>query len=348
MEVPLKYYFENNHKVRMDFDKYTFDEYGVVRNKKGEALRPKKNEAGYRSVEVQDASGKPRDIGRALANTFIGPPPTQEHTADQTPANDILENIEWATKKEQRYNCTMPDTDKDAYLVDRDGEEKTKKEWADYFNSKGEKNPYGREYTVGMIQRYAIKKQHGFSYKEYPDLEGEVWKDVEGSDTKQGMWQVSNKNRVKYVSNNAENVLEGERLGLLNGYPMIYFNEKQWLLHVVVFMTFFPDEWANKKPGEMVLHKEDDKLDFRPEMLYLGTRSKNRKDDGTKSARQKCASYIDGVFEKKHESQEAAVEYLRLNGCDKAYSNSISLALSSTNKNGSPMVRYGRTWRRID
>ena len=42
MEVPLKYYFENNHKVRMDFDKYTFDEYGVVRNKKGEALRPKK------------------------------------------------------------------------------------------------------------------------------------------------------------------------------------------------------------------------------------------------------------------------------------------------------------------
>jgi hypothetical protein len=116
-------------------------------------------------------------------------------------------------------------------------------------------------------------------------------------------------------------------------------------------MTFFPEEWANKKPGEMVCHKEDDKLDFRPEMLYLGTASQNGKDahdngkfDGTKNARKKCESYIGGVLEKEHESQLDAAEYLRSVGFDKAKHNSISIALSGTRKNGSPKVRYGRTW----
>jgi len=351
MEVPLKYYFENNHKVCVIFDKYTVDKNGNARNKKGEVLRLSTNEDGYRSVGVYDDSGKQRSIliGRALASTFIGPPPTQEHTADhkdKNRANDILENIRWATREDQNCNRTMPDEYKTAFLVDRDGEEKTKNEWVEYFESKGEKNHMGREYTSGMIQKYATRKQHGFAYKKYPDLLGEVWKDVEGSKNKKGIWRVSNMLRVKYVTNHAENVLEGDRLGLLNGYPMIVINGKNWYLHIVVFMTFFPNKWANKKPYEMVLHKEDDRMDFRPEMLRLGTQSENIKDahdngkyDGTLKARQKCESYIDGVFEKKHESQEDAAEYLRSNGCDKADQGNISSALSGERK-----TAYGRTW----
>jgi len=357
MAVPLKYYFENNHKVCVIFNKYTFDKYGVVRNKKTKrALRPSTDEGGYRSVGVQDASGKRRkiQIGRALTSTFLGPPPTPEHTADhidRNRENDTLENIRWATKEEQGKNRTMPDTLKTAFLVDRDGEEKTRNEWADYLNSKGEKNPYGREYTPGMIKIYAIKKQHGFAYKKYPDLPGEVWKDVEGSKNKQGMWRVSNMKRVKYVTKFAENVLEKERLGLMNGYPTIKIDGKNWYLHIVVFTTFFPEEWANNKPDEMVLHKEDDKLDFRPEMLYLGTASQNAidahdngKHDGTLRARQKCESYIDGVLEKEHESQRDAAEYLRMIGHKKASHKNISEALGGAKKNGSPKVRYGRTW----
>jgi len=357
MEVPLKYYFENDHEMCVIFDKYTSDEYGNVRNKAtGEVLRPTKNKDEYLSVGVYDASGKRHKIyiGRALASTFLGPPPTKAHTADhknKNRANDTLENIRWVTKEEQNKNRTMPDTLKTALGVVRNDEEKTTKEWADYFNSKDEKNHMGREYTENMIKHYAQKKQHGFAYKEYPDLEGEVWKDVEGSKTKKGMWQISSMNRVKYITNHAENVLEKDRLGLMNGYPTISFNGKIWSLHVVVFMTFFPDKWANKKPDEMVLHKEDDQMDFRPEMLRLGTQSENGKDahdngkhDGTLTARQKCASYIDGVLEKKHESQEAAAEYLRSIGHKKANSDNISQALSGTKKNGSPKIRYGRTW----
>jgi len=357
MEVPLKYYFENDHEACVIFDKYTFDKNGNVRNKAtGEVLRPRTDKKGYQRVDVQDASGKPRSIriARALASTFLGPPPTQEHTADhknKNRANDTLANIRWLCKRGQRINQDRLDTKKDAFLVDRDGDEKTANEWADYFESKGEKNPYGREYTSTMIQMYAIRKQHGFLYKKYLDLEGEVWKDVEGSETKKGMWRVSNMNRAKYVTNHAENVLEGERLGLKSGYPKISFNGKDWLLHVVVFMTFFPDKWAKKKPDEMVLHKEDDQMDFRPEMLRLGTQSENAKDahdngkyDGTLTARQKCESYIGGVLEKEHESQLDAAEYLRSIGHKKASKGSISEALSGTKKNGSLKVRYGRTW----
>jgi len=359
MAKTLEYYFViAKVLVHVIFNKYTIGENGVVRHKKsGKALRYKTNKGGYQTVGVLDASGKKRGIliGRALASTFIDPPPTKAHTADhkdKNRANDTLANIRWLCKRGQRINQDRLDTKKDACLVVRDGEEKTFNEWVDYLNSNDEKNHMGREYTLAMIQQYAQKKQHGFSHKKYPDLPGEVWKDVEGSKTKKGTWKISNMNRIKYVTKFAENVFEKDRLGLRNGYPMIGINGKQWLLHVIVFMTFFQDKWANKKPDEMVLHKEDDRMDFRPEMLYLGTRSQNGKDahdngkyDGTLKERQKCESYIDGVLEKEHESQEAAAEYLRSEkGIDKAKQSNISMALSGTKKNGSPKVRYGRTW----
>jgi len=361
MAKNLEYYFVIAKViVHVIFDKYTIDENGDVRNKKTKkALRLKKDKKGYKNVGVLDASGEKRSIrvARAIASTFLGPPPTKAHTADhkdKNRANDTLENIRWATREEQRDNQDRLDTLKTAFLIVRDGKEKTNKEWVEYFNSKGEKNPHGREYTSEMISQYAKRKQHGFAYKEYPDLEGEVWKDVEGSKTKRGMWRVSNMNRVKYIMNNAENVFEKDRLGLDKGYPTINFNGKQWGLHVVVFMTFFPEEWANKKPDEMVCHKEDNKMDFRPEMLYLGTASQNGKDahdngkhDGTLKERQKCASYKDGVLEREYESQHAAAEYLRLRGFDKVGLGNICKSMDKKNKNGSPKIRYGRSWKRI-
>jgi hypothetical protein len=351
----LEYYFVISKAiVHIIFAKYTIDKCGVIKNEKGEALSYR-IKSGYQSVGVQDASGKRRriQIGRALASTFLGPPPSPAHTADhidQTRVNDVLENIQWATKTEQAINRTISDTNKSAFLIVRDGEEKTFIEWVKYFNSKNKKNPYGREYTKGMINHYAQNKQHGFSYKEYPNLKGEVWKDVEGSKNTRGdCWQVSNMNRVKWITNHAENVIEGDSLGLTDGYPTISFGKKIWLCHIVAFMTFFPDEWAAKKTYEMILHKEDNKLDFRPEMLRLGTGTENNTDahdngkyDGTLRERQKCVSYINGVFEKSYESQESAAAYLRSNGYLKARHGSIRKVL-----NGDRKTAYGRTWVRI-
>jgi len=359
MERPLEYYFViANAIVHVIFDKYTIDENGVVRNKATqEALRYSTDEAGYQIVGVYDASGKQRGIriARAIASTFLGPPTLKAHTVDhidQTPANDTFENIRWATKEEQINNRTMPDTFKTAFLVVCDGEEKTKKEWVDYFNSKGEKNPFGREYTESMINHYAQKKQHGFSYKQYPDLPGEIWKEIVGSRNKKSRWEISNMSRMKYITNHAENVLSGERLGLSGGYPFVKINGKHWYCHILALMSFFPEEYANKKPNENVLHEDDDPLDFRPHKLSLGTHSKNAidahnngKHDDTKTARMNCVSYIDGVYELMHDSQNDAVKYLKSIGYDKAVQSEISKALNGTKKNESHKIRYDRTWK---
>ena len=53
---------------------------------------------------------------------------------------------------------------------------------------------------------------------------------------------------------------------------------------------------------------------------------------------------IDGVFEKRHDSQDAAEKYLRDNGKPKANRSAIREALKSKKE----LVRYGRTWKRVD
>ena len=350
----LKYYFVKNNIIELIvFNKYSFDNGIIVNISTGNTLRYSINRDGYNICGVCDDTGKRRivSVARAVASTFLGPPPTSEHTVDhidRNPHNDTLVNIRWSTKKEQINNRKIPDVYKTAYIVIKDGLDKTIREWVAYL--KDDKNPFGREYTAKMITKYAQKKQFGFSYKEYPDLEGEVWKKIIGSENGTGgYWEISDMNRVKYVTNNAKNVLFGEKLGV-GGYPMIKINGKNWKCHILSFMTFFPDEYVNKKPNECVLHENDDRLDFRPHKLRLGTQSENMKDaydngkrDGTKSARIRCASYIDGVFEIKHDSQESASKYLKSKGHSKASRVGIALALS-----GYHNTAYGRTWKLIE
>jgi hypothetical protein len=103
------------------------------------------------------------------------------------------------------------------------------------------------------------------------------------------------------------------------------------------------------RSGQVVLHKNDDKLDFRPQNLSLGTRSQNGMDahengchDGTQRARQKCASYIKGIFEKEHTSHSNAAKYLKSIGLVKAQQGKIGMVL-----NGDRNTAYGRTWKFI-
>ena len=294
MIKPLKYYSKDGTLV--EFVNYTIDEYdGVIKNKKGKPLACRKNRNGYNICSVYDDSGKQRTIrvARALASTFIGPPQTLEHTADhrnKNRCNDTIDNIRWIDQTGQKYNQDRSGTLKNAFLIVKDGMEKTIKEWVEHL--KNEKNHMMREYTVAMIRAYTQRKQFGFSYKTYPDLPEEMWKEVICSGNDQGHWQISNMNRVKYVTTHAENVISGDRLGLNNGYPNVFINGKNCLCHILAFKTFFPIEWDAKKPDEMILHEDDDKMDFRPHKLRIGTRSENAIDahnngchDGTKTTR---------------------------------------------------------------
>ncbi len=350
MEKTLEYYFEDGS--REHFEKYTVDTFGAIRNKQTGNLLSTSKINTYNIVGVSNDAGKRRTIliSRAVASTFHGKPPTLEHTVDHIDRdknNNTLENIRWLCKTGQRNNQERPETYKTAFIIVKGGIEKTSKEWVVHL--KDQKNPYGREYTEEIIRYYARKKHHGFTYKKYLDLPNEVWKKISGSDNNLGQWEISDMNRVKYVKKYAEHVISGEHICRSGGYPMITINGKHRPCHILSFIAFFPEDYASKKSGEIILHENDDRADFRPHKLRLGTRSDNATDahnngkyDGTKSVRMKCASYIDGVFEKEHNSQHDAVIYLKKKGILKASQGNIGRALDGTYK-----TAYGRTWQLI-
>jgi len=353
MSITLEYYFEDESHII--FNKYTIDTLGIIKNKKS-GKTPSYGKGMYNRCGVYDDNGKERriSVARAVASTFLGKPPTPGHTTDhivsEQKKNDALTNIQWLCKKGQINNRIMPETYKAAFVVVKDGVEKTMNEWVKFMNAM--KSPKEREFTRGMISQYAQRKTCGFAFKKYPDLEGEDWKEIKGSNNKKGHWEISNMNRVKYITNHAENVLWGDRLGHVSGYPIVGINRKQCYCHILAFKTFYPKLWAAKKPGEMVLHEDDDKEDFRPHKLRLGTDSDNTKDaydngkrNDTKSARKRCASYIDGVLEKDdHLSLADAAEYLKSKGYSKASPSGISMALSNKYKWN---IAYDRTWEKI-
>jgi hypothetical protein len=355
----LEYYFVRKGVIEhVIFNKYTIDENGIIKNKEtGKSMAIHINKGGYNMCSVQNKTGKQSKLllGRALVSTFEGQPPTPGHTADhkdRNKVNDTLNNITWLDATGQKGNRDMPDAFKSAFIITRYGDEKTANQWQEYL--KDQKNHMGRNYTKGMIITYAQKKKHEFSYKEYSDLPGEIWKEVKNSKNgRKGYWEISNMNRVKYVTKFAENVFSGERIGLSNGYPNIIINGKNLRCHILSFMTFFPEEYANKKSNEIILHEDDNRLDFRPHKLRLGTQTENMIDahsngcyNDTGSERVVCISYVNGVFEKEHESQADAVKYLKSLDYAKASKSGIGKALEAYRK-GETRVRYGRTWKLV-
>ena len=350
----LEYYFED--KTHITFEKYTIDTLGIIKHKIS-GKTPSYGKGKYNKCGVVDDDGNRRGIrvARAVASTFLGKPPTPAHTADHIESkqkkNDALTNIRWNDQPGQKNNRIMPETNKSAIIVVKDGIEKTVNEWVVHMNAT--KSPEAREITKSMIEGYVQRKTRGFAYKVYPDLEGEEWKEIEGSKNKRGRWEISNMNRVKYITNiGTENVLWGEQLGRINGYPIVKINQKIWSCHILAFMAFHEELWSAKESEEMVCHEDDNREDFRPHKLRLGTGSDNMKDshvngkrDGTKTARKKCASYINGVLEKDdYTSLTDAAEYLKTKGHPKAVQSYISMALSDNYKY---KMAYGRTWQKI-
>jgi len=350
---PLQYYYNDGRHVV--FDKYEIDMFGNIYNKKMRKKMIYKKDGKYFRVSVGDSEGNRYTISvaRAIVSTFHGKPPTLEYTTEHidcsNKTNDLVCELTWMVSSGQNKNRVMTGEQLTSYVIVRDGIEKNKKEWVKYLEN--EKNSFGREYTESMISSYAQRKQHGFSYKIYDDLPNEKWYKVVRSDNKMGRWEISDQNRVAYVSSHARNVIDVTRFGLDKQYPRIKINGKQCMLHDVAFEAYYPEEYAMMTSKDIILHKFDNKLDFRPHMLTIGNHSKNGKDAhdngcyvGTKTARMPCCSYIDGVFEKRYDSQDAAEKYLRDNGNSRASGSHIREALKSEKV----LVRYGRTWKRVD
>lgn len=344
---PLEYWFaDGTHEV---FSKYTIDTLGVIRNVITNKPRDYTlNKTGYHTCTLHRDVGKKRGIlvGRAIASTFLGKPPNPSHTTDHINSlektNDCLDNIKWSCKKEQRSNQVRPDSHNSAYIVVKDNIEKTVKEWE---TSTGIK--------ARTIASYAANNTNGFSYKVYDDLPGEIWKKIEGSENKRGEWWLSNKCRAKYKTSKTSNVID--IFHPVSGYPSIKINNKTKLLHHLSLQVFFPDEYSKFVSGEtMILHKDDDRMNFTPENLYVGTCQENCKSAhdndryyGKKSARMKCVSFLNGIKEKEYISLGEAEEYLKSIGYTKASQKNIGDAVKFS-MSDKIIKRYGRTWEVLD
>lgn len=349
---PLEYYYEDGRHVV--FDKYEIDMFGGIYNKKTKRRLLYTKQGEYNMIGVLNNDGKQRNIrvSRAVISTFGGRPPTLDHSTEHIDCtnkdNDIVCELTWMDPSGQKRNRSMPGGQLSSYIIVRNDIEMTAKEWIRHLSN--QKNPYDKNYTERMISMYAIRKQNGFSYKVYDNLPDETWYKVMNSQNKTGHWEISDQNRIARVSKHARNVIDSTRFGFDKKYPIIGINGKIRLLHDVAFQTYYPELYNTKLPHEMILHKLDDKLDFRPHMLYIGDASTNGKDShdngcviGTKTSRKPCCSYVNGVFEKLHKSQEDAVKYLKSIGYDKTSKSGVNQAMIAFEENKS-ITRYDRTW----
>lgn len=125
----LEYYFVRKGVIEhVIFNKYTIDENGVIKNNKGKVMACTQNKNGYNNCSVRDNSGKQRSVlvGRSIMSTFEGLPPTPDHTADHKNRNrghDIVDNIRWLCKKEQRHNQERPEEYKSSLIIVKDRED---------------------------------------------------------------------------------------------------------------------------------------------------------------------------------------------------------------------------------
>ncbi|AGE58742.1 hypothetical protein FK949_gp177 [Paramecium bursaria Chlorella virus NYs1] len=314
-------YFKDDGEFEI-FDDYTIDTNRVIERKDGKRPPTPYEQNGYLRVDIsKDKKSYGRRLCRAMLSTFLGPPPNLTFTADHIESEhklyDDLTNLRWLHQSEQSKNQFKPETLRSARLIVNDlfpDDELTSKEWIELYTKSN-----GKKYHQDTILKWARTRENGFSYKTYDDLVEEEWKIV--GDPDKNHVEISNMNRVKDVtfsqSGCKEHVRTAEELHLWSGYPCIKIDGEKYHIHVLVFQLWYSDLWANKHSDEMVLHKEDNRLDFRPENLYLGTRSENGKDaydngkhDGKKSARQACIAYKDDEVIEKFKSMHDAARYI--------------------------------------
>jgi hypothetical protein len=270
-------YYSSKGKLTI-FPNHTITNGGIVSNTKtGNMMTRHEDVSGYYRVTIyHEGQSRTISVARALASTFLGPPPTLHHTAehkDRNRGHDTLDNIIWEDKSGQRQNQKRPTEYSNAFIIVRHGIEHTAKEWTEVY-----KGPDDKKYATTTIIRYAQQHRHGFYYKTFPNLRSEVWKAIPGAKNSKGEWFISSRSRMKYKTAHAENVLTTYQLCKNRGYPVVGINGKVLFCHVLSLMTFRPNEYAARTPGDIILHKKDDKLNFNPFRLRWGTETDNRID----------------------------------------------------------------------
>ena len=328
----LEYYNDDGHRKK--FNKYMIDFFGNVKHiRKNNIVSPILS-GYYHNIGLFDHNDKRHNISvhRSICSTIYGKPSTLDHSADHIysaqKTNNSIWNLKWSTYSEQSMNRENPDDRKSAFVIVKDGIEKTIKEWMAYMSC-----------SETTIYNKVQNNIDGFSYKIYEDLPGEYWKIIPNSIIYRGYMMISNKSRVAIHNNyGARHIRDAQVLHKWGKYPKV----GDMFAHQIIMELFCPEKIKYKKDGEIILHKNDNKLDFSPENLYFGSYPQNGIDahdngsfDGTLTERKSCvARLLDGTLVKRFDSRADAADWLISQGFEKAIRASITMVIDKFRKDG--------------
>ena len=262
-----------------DMEDYQVSNKGRVKNKHNNFLMNPRIENGYIMCSIQQNK---YSVHRLVAGAFIPNPenkPSVDHI-DRDPTNNNLENLRWATTKEQAQNKIHSNGNhfKKINMIDIKSKEIIKQ-----FNNIHEAIDYVEtitsEYKRKTIENHIRSvcndtKENAFNFKwkysnenELCELEDEIWKNVKEIEPNADDYLISNKGRIK--NKNGE-ISEGR---IQNGYNVGYIGKDvtRKLVHILVAKLFIPN--PQNKP--CVNHKDGNKTNNCITNLEWNTYSEN-------------------------------------------------------------------------
>lgn len=183
------------------FSRYAVSNTGFVKNiKSGRITDGSLLPCGrYRTALTNDDGKSIQILTHILfANIFLGSAPSDIHTVDhidRNPGNNYIDNLRWATPKEQALNRNLRETRKGfkpIVQIDSNGGE-----IMTWFKAKDAADHFGISKTNFPDACKKGTKLAGFNWK-YSDemIEGEIWTDVPSDDFLERL-EISNKGRYR-------------------------------------------------------------------------------------------------------------------------------------------------------
>jgi hypothetical protein len=233
-----------------NYSNYEVSTFGNVRNKNtGRILKPA-NQGGYYNVGLSNVKTKSVSIHRLVAIAFIPNPENKLHVnhIDKNSLNNKLENLEWATPKENNIHknagVIFPTSNQllAVFRIDKNTNEILDKyDSIDLASKWIVDNGYSSSLHnvhsgVSCAARGVYKSSFGFKWKidKGENLENEIWKEIniEGKDT-QGYF-ISSLGRFK----NKKGVIMKNYKPHHSGYIYLRVNRLKYALHRLVALTF--------------------------------------------------------------------------------------------------------------
>ena len=273
----------------MALSKYLISSLGRIKNKRMNHIhsqKPQSNGYDKKTLYIDNGKNKCFCIHRIVAITFITNPKNKEtvnHINTIRHDNRVV-NLEWATNSEQGLGENRSNNIKGfGKSIDQyDLKDNFIKTWIKAIDIENELGIQRK--NVSAVVRGKRKTDGGFKWKytEIKDLENEVWKQIEDSES-----YVSNLGRVKLKIDKNPNYGTLIKSGYRNTKIYINGKHKSFLVHRLVALTFIPNHFDKPVVNHIDENRSNNKLDN----LEWVTYSENSI-HSTKEIKKNCRSKI--------------------------------------------------------